>query len=106
MNPYEVLGLNETATMDDIKRAYKNLVRKYHPDNFTDKAQISFAEEKMKSINQAYDEILFRIKSRDGFKNAGQTYSDSAKATFSDVRSLIKNGRISEAETRSHFSPP
>lgn len=96
MNPYEVLGLNETAGMDEIKKAYRDLVRKYHPDNFTDKAQASFAEEKMKSINQAYDEIIFRKKSGKSFDGKSEFYNE--KSTFADVRSMIKNGRIAEAE--------
>ena len=48
---YEVLGVSRTASQDDIKRAFKQLARKHHPDvNPGDKA----AEEKFKEINEAF----------------------------------------------------
>ena len=51
---YEVLGLHKGASSDEIKKAYKKLARKYHPDmNPGDKA----AEEKFKEINEA-NEVL------------------------------------------------
>ena len=36
MNPYEVLGIKENATDEEIKAAYKELVKKYHPDKYID----------------------------------------------------------------------
>lgn len=57
MNPYHVLGINETATQEEIRTAYRSLVKKYHPDQFTDPRQKRVADEKLKEINQAYDMI-------------------------------------------------
>lgn len=55
MNPYETLGLNQGATDDEVKKAYRQLAKKYHPDaNPGDKV----AEQKMKDINAAYDMII------------------------------------------------
>lgn len=57
-NPYEVLGVSPGASDDDIKKAYRNLSRKYHPDaniNNPNKAQ---AEERFKEVQQAYDQIM------------------------------------------------
>ncbi|MEM4134515.1 MAG: DnaJ domain-containing protein [Candidatus Micrarchaeia archaeon] len=52
---YEVFGLNEGATWEQIKAKYRELVKNYHPDRFTDENQKKQAEEKMKEINEAYD---------------------------------------------------
>ncbi len=56
-DPYKVLGVSPYATDDEISKAYKNLAKKYHPDNYTDNPLADLATEKMQEINQAYDEI-------------------------------------------------
>ena len=55
MNPYEVLGVSENADEETIKRAYKELVKKYHPDKYVNNPLADLAAEKMKEINKAYD---------------------------------------------------
>ena len=55
MNPYKVLEIDENATTEQIKEAYRRLVKKYHPDKYVDNPLSSLAEEKMREINQAYD---------------------------------------------------
>ena len=56
-DPYEVLGVPPTASDDEVKRAYRDLARKYHPDNYVDNPLADLAQEKMKDINEAYDTI-------------------------------------------------
>ena len=67
-SPYEVLGISENATNEEVKNAYKALAKKYHPDNYVDSPLADMAEERMKEINEAYDEIL-RIRTS-GAKNS------------------------------------
>ena len=57
MNPYEVLGVSPNATDEEVKQAYRQLAKKYHPDNYVDNPLSDLAEEKMKEINNAYDTI-------------------------------------------------
>lgn len=54
---YTVLGVSENASADEIKTAYRNLAKKYHPDKFTGKPEEEkkAAEEKFKRISHAYD---------------------------------------------------
>lgn len=55
MNPYKVLGVSENATKEEIRAAYLTLVKKYHPDKYTDTPLKELAGEKIKEINQAYE---------------------------------------------------
>ena len=53
-DPYEVLGVPSSATDEEVKKAYRNLARKYHPDNYHDSPLADVAQEK---INEAYEEV-------------------------------------------------
>lgn len=85
-DPYKVLGVEPTATDEQIKSAYRELAKKYHPDANAQSSLSELAEEKMKEINEAYDAIMNMRRSGG---NASQ---------FTDIRNLINNGRTIEAE--------
>ncbi len=98
-DPYKVLGISPNATDDEVKKAYRELARKYHPDNYRDSDLADLAGEKMKEINEAYETIQAQ---RSG-KKRGKTNFGGGTSTdprFADIRSLINQRRYSEAEMR------
>lgn len=54
-NYYEILEVSKNASKEVIEKAYKVLVKKYHPDLYQEESQKKMAEQKMKLINEAYD---------------------------------------------------
>lgn len=104
-NPYEVLGISENASDEEIKKAYRKLAKQYHPDNYTDNPLKDLAAEKMKAINEAYDTIQklranggYHQQQSNGYGSTGNSnfYGDTG---FVRIRRLINSGRIDEAET-------
>lgn len=57
-NPYEILGVSQNASNDEIKKAYHELSKKYHPDSYADNPLSELAEEKFKEIQEAYQMIM------------------------------------------------
>ena len=58
LDPYSVLGVTRSATDDEIKKAYRRLSRKYHPDANINNPNKDQAEEKFKQVQQAYEQIM------------------------------------------------
>ncbi len=94
-DPYEVLGVSPDAGEDEIKKAYRELAKKYHPDNYANSEFSDIANEKMKEINEAYDEILRR---RAGESTNSSSSSQNSYGQFVRIRQLISAGRLAEAE--------
>jgi molecular chaperone DnaJ len=80
MNPYKVLGVSENATQEEIRAAYLELVKKYHPDKYTDNPLKELAGEKLKEINQAYEMLT---KKQANNHSAGTGYSSSSSSSGS-----------------------
>lgn len=97
-NPYEVLGVTQNATDDEIKAKYRELAKKYHPDNYTDSPLADLAEEKMKEVNEAYDSIMEMRKNGTNSNSYNGAYSNSGYSQYANVRSLIQQNRLDEAE--------
>jgi len=68
-DPYQVLGISPNATDDEVKKAYKELSRKYHPDSYANNPLADLAEDKFKEVQAAYTQIM---NSR---ANGGRGYS-------------------------------
>ena len=72
LDPYSVLGVPRSATDDEVKKAYRRLSRKYHPDANINNPNKDQAEEKFKQVQQAYEQIM---KEREyGYDSAENSY--------------------------------
>ncbi len=104
MNPYEVLGVSENADEAEIKKAYKELVKKYHPDKYVNNPLADLATEKLKQVNEAYDMLMNKSGSKgySGASSGASSYSSQSAGggspSFSAVRGLISRGLYHEAE--------
>lgn len=107
-DPYQVLNVSPNASDDEVKKAYRELARKYHPDNYHDNPLADLAQEKMKEINAAYDTIQ---KQRSGvgaggvYGNAQNAYGAyrqqtaySGNSAFQRVRMAINRNDLNTAE--------
>lgn len=94
MNPYQVLGVSQSASDEEIKKAYRTLSRKYHPDANVNNPNKLQAEEKFKEVQQAYDQIMKEKQQGSsyggsyGYNQSGSTggfgYSGNRSSTGSD----------------------
>ena len=100
-DPYEVLGIPHTATDDEVKTAYRNSARNYHPDNYTDNPLSDLAQEKMQEINEAYDTIV-RMRqggnTAGGYQNGGYRGPTGSSSRYGDIRRMISQNRVMDAE--------
>ncbi|MBE6718329.1 MAG: J domain-containing protein [Ruminococcaceae bacterium] len=105
-DPYKILGVSRNATDEEIKKAYRELARKYHPDNYVNNPLADLVEEKMKEVNEAYDQIQ---KERSENRYSDGTSSGSGYSTYTgefiQIRELIRMGRLAEAETMLNYIP-
>lgn len=104
MNPYQILGISPDATDEEVKKAYRTLSKKYHPDaNINNEHQAEYTE-KFKQVQNAYKTIMDSRKR--GFTN--QTYGNSSyqqsyqyqgndQMAFNEAAQYINAGRYQEA---------
>lgn len=102
-DPYKVLGVSPGASEDEIKKAYRDLARKYHPDNYVNNPLADLAQEKMKEINEAYDTLMNKSTRSSGYQSSsgqsgGYQQGYGGSGTFAQVRNYIAMGNIVQAE--------
>ena len=78
MDPYQVLGVSRGASDEEIKKAYRNLSRKYHPDANVNNPNKDQAEEKFKQVQQAYDQIMKEKQQGGSYGGYGNSYGGNS----------------------------
>ena len=104
MNPYEVLGVSESASDEEIKKAYRELVKKYHPDKYVDNPLSDLAAEKIKEINMAYD-MITKQRSNGSASSGYQSSYNNGDSNFNYVIQLINANRLDEAQSTLESMP-
>lgn len=106
-DPYQVLGVPSTATDEEVKKAYRDLARKYHPDNYHDNPLADLAQERMKEINEAYEAVQSQRKAAraggysggyGGYQAGYQTGYQSGGSRYQRIRMAISQGNLNLAE--------
>ena len=105
-DPYSVLGIDRSATDEQVKKAYKEQARKYHPDNYADNPLSDLAAEKMKEINEAYDSIMNERRNKGASSNNHSGGYSGGASAFPEIRTLINQGRLEEAQELLDGVPP
>lgn len=102
-NPYEVLEIREGASQEEIKKAYKEIVKKYHPDQYGNNPLRDLAEEKLREANEAYDYLMNNTSSTPKYKeNSYKNYNsnNSGYGNYSEIRRDIETGNLRAAEEK------
>lgn len=94
---YKILEINENATEEEIKKAYRKLAMKYHPDKFSNsnEEEKKKAEEKFKEINEAYENVInHKIKIEKNFEEKNfQNFEFNFKEfkNFEELKNFLNN---------------
>lgn len=93
-NPYSILGISPNASNDEVKKAYREMSRKYHPDSYVNNPLATLAEEKFKEVQEAYEQIM---KDRErGYSNVGSGSTEDSPE-LNTVYSYLNSRRYREA---------
>ena len=104
-DPYEVLGVSRNASEQEIKAAYRELAKKYHPDNYQNNPLADLAQEKMREINEAYDEIVKERSRRPHLRN-GRRAQTAGRGRAPCMRRCARSSWRDASRTRTVCSIP
>lgn len=101
MNPYDVLGITPDASDDEVKKAYRHLSKKYHPDaNINNPNQAAYTE-KFKEVQNAYKTIMDSRKKgnqyQGGYTSYSYQYTGNDQEAFNEAAGFINARRFPEA---------
>ncbi len=109
MNYYEILGVSENASQEEITAAFKKLVKELHPDRIKDEEERKIAEQKFKDITRAFNVLRDPEKRKDydsllskqGLKSFEKKETGKANSEdfFKQAIALSKKGKYADAET-------
>ncbi len=106
MDPYKILGVSQSASDEEVKSAYIELVKKFHPDKYADNPLKELAQEKLKEINEAYDTITKQRKASgrtsggysNSYSSGSSSYSGTNASIYQQVRNLLAANQLDRAE--------
>ena len=96
-DPYSVLGISPSATNDEVKRAYRDLSRKYHPDSYAGNPLSGLAEEKFKEVQEAYNQIMQEREGGQSYGGASYRQTQDTSPEMATVYSHINAHRYQDA---------
>lgn len=104
-NPYEILEIKEGASKEEIKRAYREMAKKYHPDQYGDNPLRDLAEDKMRELNEAYDYLMKNTSDTESYtgssyNNNSGSYTGANREIYNDIRRDLQRGDLGEAESK------
>ena len=112
-DPYEVLGVKRGASQEEIRQAYRELVKKYHPDKYQGNPLADLAKEKLQEVNEAYDMLKNGGSGYSGSSyggsyggssysggsySGGSSYSGANAGIYNQIRNAINQNNIAYAE--------
>lgn len=83
-DPYSVLGVTRGATDREIKKAYREMSRKYHPDSYSDESQKKWAEEQFRKVQEAYNQIVSERSGKGQQSYGGYGYGGQGGQNYSE----------------------
>ena len=111
IDPYSILGISRDASDEEVKKAYRKMSRKYHPDANIDNPNKEQAEEKFKQVQQAYEQIMKEREQGIDYGNYGSNnyggfggFSGQADSGYQDEESMRRQAAANYIQSGHYLS--